>query len=70
MLIRTALPSSRLVNASLVNCTPWSVLKISGRERDNASSKASRQNPASSVFDSRHDNTNRLCQSMTAARYR
>jgi hypothetical protein len=41
------------VNAIDVNCTPWSVPEISGVETSSASSKASRQNPPSSVFDSR-----------------
>jgi hypothetical protein len=37
-----------------VNCDPWSVLKISGWPLLSASSRASRQNPTSIVFDSRH----------------
>ena len=39
-------------------------------QRANASSNASTQNEASSVFESRQDNTPRLAQSMTATRYR
>jgi hypothetical protein len=45
------------VNAAAVYCTPWSVLKISGLPRPNASSNASRQNRPSSVFDKRHERT-------------
>src|SRR5208282_3453285 len=52
-----------------VYCTPWSVLNTSGQPWLNASSNASRQKSASSVFDSRHDSTYRLCQSSTAVRY-
>ena len=33
MLICTPAVRNRAVNASLVNCAPWSVLKISGRGR-------------------------------------
>src|SRR6266436_9016342 len=61
--------SIRPVNDADVNCTPWSVLNTSGQPRLNASSNASRQNSTSSVFDSRHDSTYRLCQSITAVRY-
>ena len=47
----------------------WSVLKISGRPwRASASSSASTQNSAPSVFDSRHANTARLTQSMMTTR--
>jgi hypothetical protein len=46
-----------------------SVLKISGRPyRKSASSKASTQNSAPSVFDSRHASTARLTQSMITTR--
>jgi hypothetical protein len=45
------------------------VLKISGRpNRASASSSAATQNPASIVFESRHDKTARLAQSITATR--
>jgi hypothetical protein len=55
--------------ASLVNWLPWSVLKISGRPyRKSASSRASTQNSAPSVFDSRHASTARLTQSMITTR--
>ena len=59
------------VKASLVNCAPWSVLKIFGLPYlSRASSSASRQNRVSIVLESRHDNTARLAQSITATRYR
>lgn len=51
-----AMPSSlsRPVKASLLNCEPWSVLKISGFSfLERASSRASRQNETSMVIDSR-----------------
>src|SRR5437016_14212640 len=58
------------VKSSLVNWPPWSVLKISGRpKRASASSSASTQKSAPSVFDSRQASTARLCQSMIATRY-
>src|SRR5438552_19102598 len=69
MLTLAPADSSRPVKHAEVNCTPWSVLNTSGQPRRNASSNASRQNSTSSVFDSRHDSTYRLCQSITAVRY-
>jgi hypothetical protein len=68
-LTATPAPSNRPVYSRDVNGDPKAVLKISGRPRDNASSSASNQNPPSSVFDSRHDSTYRLNQSITAVRY-
>jgi hypothetical protein len=47
----------------------WSVLKISGRRyRESASSSASTQNSAPSVFDNRQASTARLTQSMITTR--
>ena len=43
MLICTPCFSNRLVNAVLVNCAPWSVLKISGCPCCNAQSNAELQ---------------------------
>ena len=60
---------STSMKSTLVNCEPWSLLKISGRPwRPSASSRASMQKPADSVIDSRHARTLRLNQSSTAAR--
>ncbi len=57
------------VKSSLVNWLPWSVLKISGwPHRESASSSASTQNSAPSVFDSRQASTARLTQSMITTR--
>src|SRR3954468_5046556 len=54
ILIPAALSVS--VKVALVNCEPWSGLKISGRpNRARASSRASTQKLVSRVFDSRHD---------------
>jgi hypothetical protein len=62
---------STSVKSKLVNWLPWSVLNISGLPyRDSASAKASTQNPASMVFDSRHARTWRVAQSMMATKYR
>src|SRR3954465_468638 len=69
MLTATPADSRRPVNASAVNCTPWSVLKTSGFPDLKASSSISRQNAPSSVSDSRQAITYRLNQSITAARY-
>jgi hypothetical protein len=69
--IEMAIPAAASVpvKAALVNCAPWSVLKISGRpNRASASSSAATQNPASIVFESRHDKSARLAQSITATR--
>src|SRR5664279_4747585 len=67
----TAIPrvSNSPVNFGLVNCEPWSVLKISGRPRRSACFNASRQKSISIVTDSAQLNTNRLYQSITATRY-
>src|SRR6266851_4100700 len=65
---RAMLPQGE--KSSLVNWLPWSVLKISGRpKRASASSSASTQKSAPSVFDSCQASTARLCQSMIATRY-
>ena len=67
----TAIPASsqRLVESRAVNCEPWSVLTIAGRPIDSASSRTSRQNGPSRVFDSRHESTDRLNPSITAVTY-
>src|SRR6266487_5753858 len=52
-LMRTSAALSRFVNSVLVNCDPWSLLKISGRTPSNASSSASRQNAVSNVIEVR-----------------
>ena len=57
MLTATPAASSRPVNASAVNCTPWSVLKTSGLPWPKASSSISVQKEPSSVFDSRQATT-------------
>src|SRR3954453_1320135 len=69
MLTATPAASSRPTNAVAVNCTPWSVLKISGLPRPNASSSTSRLDDPSSVLDSPQASTYRLYQSITAVRY-
>ena len=59
------------VNSVEVNFDPWTVLKIFGLpNRANAVSSAETQNPVSIVFDTRNVSTDRLCQSMIAARHR
>jgi len=58
------------VNFSLVNCDPWSQLKMSGRPRRNARFSASTQNSTSIVSDSDQLSPNRLNQSITATRYK
>jgi hypothetical protein len=69
MLMAIFWSSKAPVNASLVNWLPWSLLKISGLPYlPMASSKASTQNPASIVIDTRCDSTRRLNQSTTATR--
>jgi transposase InsO family protein len=69
MLTAIFLASSWPVNFSLVNCDPWSLLKISGRPRPSARSSASKQNSIPIVSDSDQLNTNRLNQSRIATRY-
>ena len=57
------------VKSVLVNWLPWSVLKISGLpNRRSASSRASTQKSACSVFEIRQASTARECQSMIATR--
>ena len=69
MLMATPAFNRTPVNSWLVNCEPWSVLKISGLPwRASASSRASTQNAASMVIDSRQDRTLRKYQSTTAAK--
>src|SRR2546430_802507 len=63
-LMRTSAALSRFVNSVLVNCDPWSLLKISGRALSNACSSASRQNAVSNVIEVRQASTYRLNQSM------
>ena len=61
--------SNAPVKSMPVNWLPWSVLKISGLPYfAKASSRASTQNEASIVFDSRHDSPARLAQSINATR--
>ena len=57
MLMRTPAFSTRRMNSLLVNCDPWSVLKISGRPWVSASSSASRQKAASKVLARRQEGT-------------
>jgi hypothetical protein len=57
------------MKSALVNCEPWSVLKISGLPwRSSASSSALMQKSDDSVIDSRQARTLRLNQSTTAAK--
>jgi hypothetical protein len=57
------------VNAVLVNCEPWSELKMAGfGYRASASSTASTQKSTSIVIDSRQLRMRRANQSMTAAK--
>ena len=70
MLIAIPRDDNTLVNCGLVNCEPWSVLKISGWLTDNADSNALTQKPTSKLFDNSHDRTFRLNQSITATRYK
>ncbi|MNC93821.1 hypothetical protein D3C83_105350 [compost metagenome] len=60
---------SVLVKAKLVNCEPWSVLKMSGVPCPAiASSTASRQKSTARSIDNRQANTRRLNQSSTTAK--
>ena len=68
MLIVMSCSSSRFVKTSLVNCAPWSVLKISGRVVVNAQSSAATQKALSNEIDTSHASTYRLNQSMIATR--
>lgn len=47
------------MKSTLVNCGPWSVLKISGFEIRSALRSASKQNPVSSVVESSQETTYR-----------
>ena len=70
MLIVMPRALSAPVKASEVNWQPWSLLKISGTPWVcKACSRQSRQNPLSSVFDTRQASTLREYQSITATRY-
>ena len=69
MEIRIPALVSRPVKAALVNCEPWSVLKIAGLpNRASASPRASTQNAVPIVFDSLQASTARLDQSRMATR--
>ena len=69
MLMAISASFSTLMKSTLVNCEPWSLLKIAGRPwRPSASSRASMQKSAERVIDSRNARTLRLNQSTTAAR--
>jgi hypothetical protein len=69
MLMVTPSRLSAPVNASLVNCVPWSVLNTSGLPCSRmASSRQSTQNTASIVLLIRQLNTRREYQSMMATR--
>lgn len=67
--VLTAARSNRLVHARAVSCTPRSVSSTSGVPRGSDSFGISRQDDPSGAFDSRHDTTNRLNQSIAAAGY-
>jgi len=69
MLTCTPADSKRLVHPDEVNCTPWSVSKISGHPFASDSSRIARQNALSRLFDNRQLTTTRLCQSIAAAKY-
>ncbi len=69
MEIAICAPLSTLAELEAGKLTALSVLKISGRPYSaSASLNASTQNPASTVFDSRHARTWRVAQSMIAIR--
>src|SRR6266851_8726237 len=67
-LMRISAALSRFVNSALVNCTPWSLLKISGVATHKARSSASRQKLVSRVIEISQASTYRLNQSITAIR--
>jgi len=69
MLILVSFSLSIAVKAVLVNCTPWSVLKIPGEPLIKAFSSAARQKSVSIVMEVSQERTYLLYQSMIATRY-
>ncbi len=70
MLTRTPRASRVSMNSALVNCTPWSVLNISGGPwRSIASFRGSTQKSLSMPIDDRQLRKRRLNQSITATKY-
>ena len=68
MLMRMSAASTQPVNSALVNCEPWSVLKMSGVPGARASSSAVTQKLAPRVLETRQESTQWLYQSITATR--